>query len=56
MKRALLLSIVFVPILLGMRAAGVRRPRHGLVRLLASIIAFDVLYALFLYYLYLRMG
>jgi hypothetical protein len=54
MKRALLLSFVFVPVLLGMRAAG-RGPRRGLVRLLAALVVADVLYAVFLYYLYLRL-
>jgi hypothetical protein len=56
MKRALLLSFVFVPVLLGMGAASGRRSRRGLIRLLASLFVFEVLYALFLYYVYLRMA
>ena len=56
MKRALLLSIVFVPVLLGMHAAAGHRPRRGFRRLLASLLVFDVLYALFLYYMFLRMA
>jgi hypothetical protein len=56
MKRALLLSIAFVPVLLGMHAAAARRPRRGFRRLLASLVVFDVLYALFLYYVFLRMA
>lgn len=54
MSKALLLSIVFVPVLLGMWAASARRARAGLRRLLAAVLVFDGLYALFLYYLYLR--
>jgi len=54
MTSALLLSVTFVPVLLGMLAAGSRRPRRGLLRLLASVLAFNLLYALFLYYFYLR--
>lgn len=54
MGKALLLSLVFVPILLGMRAASARRARGGLLRLVAAWLAFDGLYALFLYYVYLR--
>lgn len=52
--KALLLSIVFVPVLLGMWAASARRARSGLARLLAAMLAFDVLYAAFLYYVFLR--
>jgi hypothetical protein len=52
--KALLLSLVFVPVLIGMKAASVRRARAGFARLLAAVLAFDGLYALFLYYLYLR--
>ena len=54
LSKALLLSLVFVPILLGMRAASARRARGGLLRLVAAVLAFDGLYALFLYYVYLR--
>jgi hypothetical protein len=52
--KALLLSVVFVPILLGMWAASARRARSGLVRLVAAVFLFDGVYALSLYYLYLR--
>jgi len=52
--KALLLSVVFVPLLIGMKAASVRRARAGLVRLLLAVLAFDGLYGFFLYYLYLR--
>lgn len=54
LSKALLLSLVFVPLLLGMQAASARRARSGLVRLVLGVLAFDGLYALSLYYLYLR--
>ena len=52
--KALLLSVVFVPVLLGMWAASARRARGGLLRIVAAVLAFDGLYALLVYYLYLR--
>lgn len=54
MAKAILLSVVVVPVLLGLRAASDRRPRRGLVRLLTLVLLFDVLYAAALYYLYLK--
>jgi hypothetical protein len=54
LSKALLLSVVFVPILLGMRAASARRARAGLVRLAVTVLLFDLAYALFLYYVYLK--
>ncbi len=54
MSKALLLSIVFVPVLLGMLAAGGSRPRRGLRRLVLAVLAFDLVDAAFLYYVYLR--
>ncbi len=52
--KVLLLSVVFVPVLLGMLAARSPRPRRGLRRLIAAFLGFDVAYAAFLYYVYLR--
>ena len=51
MGKAVLFSIVIVPVLLGMQAATTRRFRRGLWRMLASVLAFDVLFVLLLYYL-----
>jgi hypothetical protein len=54
LSKALLLSIVFVPVLLGMWAASARHARRGLLRLIVAVLAFDVVYAAFLYYVFLR--
>jgi hypothetical protein len=54
LSKALLLTIVFVPALLGMAMASARRPRRGLRRLVVAVLAFDVAYAAFLYYVFLR--
>ncbi len=54
LSKALLLSVVYVPILLGMLAAGNPRPRRALRRLVLAFFAFDLVYAAFLYYVYLR--
>ena len=55
MSKALLLSIVFVPVLLGMRAArGRLPPRRALARLLLQFVLFALGYAAFLKYVYLR--
>ncbi len=48
------MTIAFVPILLGVRAASSRRERRGLRRLLLAVLAFDAAYAVFLYYVFLR--
>lgn len=52
MFKLLLISIVIVPVLLGMQAARGRRGRHGL--LFALVLTYDVLYWLMLYYLRVR--
>ncbi len=54
MSKALLLSVVFVPVLLGMWAASARRAGAGLRRLVLAVLAFDLAYAAFLYYVFLR--
>jgi hypothetical protein len=54
MFKALLISIVIVPVLLGVQAAGRRRGRHGLGRLLFLVLAYDAFYWLMLYYLRVR--
>jgi len=51
MFKSLLISIVIVPVLLGMQAARSRREERGLLQLLASVLAYNVLYMLMLYYL-----
>jgi hypothetical protein len=54
MFKPLLMSLVIVPVLLGMQVATRRRGRNGLVILIALVITFGVLYILMLYYLRLR--
>ena len=53
MFKLLLISIVMVPVLLGMQAAKSRRQR-GLLLLAVFVLAYDVLYMLLLYYLRTR--
>jgi predicted Na+-dependent transporter len=50
----LLVSIVLVPVVLGMVAARSRRRRGVALRLLALVGAYDVLYLFLLYYLRYR--
>jgi hypothetical protein len=54
MFKLLLLSIVIVPVLLGMQAATSRRERRGLSLLLALVLTYDALYLFMLYYLRVR--
>jgi len=54
MFKNLLVSIVLVPVLFGIYAAGMRRQGPGLVRLLILFFIYDVLYLLMLYYLRYR--
>jgi hypothetical protein len=54
MFKNLLVSIVLVPVLFGIYAAGTRRQGPGLVRLLILFFIYDVLYLLMLYYLRYR--
>ncbi len=51
MFKALLTSIVIVPVLLGMLAARGRGWRRGLLQLLALVLVYDVSYVLMLYFL-----
>jgi hypothetical protein len=52
MKQLFLVSVVLVPVLLGMWAASDRRPRRGLARALASFGLFTLVYAAVIYFLY----
>ena len=54
MFKLLLISIVIVPVLLGMQAAASRSRQRGLVLLLAVLLVYDALYLLLLYYLRVR--
>jgi hypothetical protein len=54
MFKLLLISIVIVPVLLGMQAAKGRRGRRGFFHLLAFLLTYDVLYVLLLYYVRVR--
>ena len=51
MFKTLLISVVMVPVLMGMQAAKSRRQGRGLLQLLAGFLAYNVLYMLMLYYL-----
>jgi hypothetical protein len=51
MFKALLISVVIVPVLLGMVAATNRRQRRGLPQLALFVVAYNVFYVLLLYYL-----
>jgi hypothetical protein len=49
-----LISIVIVPVVLGMQAAKNPSRRRGQVLLLALVLTYDVLYVLMLFYLRIR--
>lgn len=53
MFKLLLISIVIVPVLLGVQAAR-NNGRRGLVVLFALVLSYNVLYLLMLYYLRIR--
>jgi len=50
----LLISVVIVPVLLGVQAATGRRGPRGLPLLLAALVVYNVLYLFMLYYLHYR--
>lgn len=54
MFKGVLLSVIIVPVLLGMQAASSRRVQRGLLFLLASLLVYDMSYLLLLYYLRVR--
>jgi hypothetical protein len=54
MFKIVLISIVILPILVGMRAASSRRSQRGLQFLLAFLLVYDTFYVLLLYYLRVR--
>jgi hypothetical protein len=54
MFKLLLISIVIVPVLLGIQAAKSRRGRQGAGLLLGLVLTYDVFYWLMLYYLRIR--
>ena len=54
MFKLLLISIVIVPVLLGVQAAKSGRGRHGVGLLLGLVLTYDVFYWLMLYYLRVR--
>jgi hypothetical protein len=54
MFKGILISVVVLPVLLGMVAGRIRRESHALLLLLGSVFIFDVLYLLLLYYLRIR--
>jgi hypothetical protein len=54
MFKLLLISIVIVPVLLGMRAARGGRGRQRVGLLLGLVLTYDVFYWLMLYYLRVR--
>ena len=54
MFKYLLISIVIVPVLLGMQASTGRRGPRGLPFLLGAVIVYDILYLFMLHYLNYR--
>jgi len=54
MFKLLLISIVVMPVWLGMQAAGRRSRRRGLLLLCAVLLTYEVLYLVMLYYLRIR--
>jgi len=54
MFKLLLISIVVVPVVLGIWAAATRSRRRGLLLLLAFVLGYDALYFLLLYYVRMR--
>ena len=54
MFKLLLISVVVVPVLLGIQASKKRSGRRGFVMLLAFVLTYDVVYFLMLYYVRLR--
>jgi hypothetical protein len=54
MFKAILISVVIVPVILGMRAGTSRRVRRGAPLLLAFLLLYDVMYLALLYYLRVR--
>lgn len=54
MFKILIITVVIVPVLLGMYAARRRRLRQGLVMFFALVLTFDLFYLLMLYYLRIR--
>jgi len=56
MRKAILLSAVIGPILLGLIASADRKPRRGLVWLAASVAVFELAHGLVLYYVWLRLS
>jgi hypothetical protein len=56
MRKAILLSAIMGPILLGLVAAADRKPRRGLTWLVASVALFELGNGLVLYYVWLRLS
>jgi hypothetical protein len=54
MFKLVVISIVLVPVVIGMQAARLRESWRGLLVLVAAIGVYDVLYVLNLYYLRIR--
>jgi hypothetical protein len=54
MFKLLLISIVVVPVLLGVQVAGREKRRQGAIVLMAVVLAYDVFYMAMLYYLRIR--
>ena len=54
-RKTILLSAALAPVLLGMWAALDSRPRRALLRLVPLVAAFELVYALVLYFIWLRL-
>jgi hypothetical protein len=54
-RKTILVSAVITPVLLGVLTASDPSPRRGLFTMVALVAAFELLYALLLYYVWLRL-
>ena len=54
-RKTILLSAVLAPVLLGMWAALDSRPQRALFRLVSLVAAFELVYAVVLYFVWLRL-
>lgn len=56
MRKLILLSAALVPVALGVLAAVDPKPRRGLLGLVVSVAAFELVHGLLLYYVWLRLS
>ena len=56
MRKAVMLLVVLVPVLLGLLFASERNPKRGLRKMLLAVFLFDAVFVFALYYVYLRLS